>query len=100
MLITWSKSDGLSMYYNTELKDNDSSGEVSEINPRAVVPEQLNLNIGRNVNGEGSAFYAKFTIGSLAVFDEFIPTQQISAVYEYFKVTSKFYLWDCDFKGH
>ena len=77
------------MYFNTEMKVSDPVGQPSEINPRSVVHEQLNLNIGRNVNGEGSAFFAKFGIASLAVFDEYIPTQQISAVYQYFKITSK-----------
>ena len=75
---TWSESEGLSLYENDVLKASDALGKTEASRP--VNAAQTNLCIGGRVPNVFGSDFAKFSIKSLAVFDECIPSSEAGRV--------------------
>lgn len=71
------------MYENGALKASDTVGKVVE--PRQINSAQTNLCIGGRVPNVFGSDFAKFAMKSLAVFDETIPSKDISSVGSFYR---------------
>ena len=80
---TWSESEGLSMYENDVLQSSDALGKAEASRPTNAA--QTNLCIGGRVPNVFGSDFAKFSIKSLAVFDESIPSAHASSVASFYR---------------
>lgn len=80
---TWSEPEGLSLYENGVLKNSDALGKVEA--PRPVNAAQTNLCIGGRVPNVFGSDFAKFSMKSLAIFDETIPSAHTSSVSSFYR---------------
>lgn len=80
---TWSEVEGLSLYQNDVLKASDALGKQEPSRPINVA--QTNLCIGGRVPNVFGSDFAKFSMKSLAVFDECIPAAHTGSVASFYK---------------
>lgn len=80
---TWGEVEGLSLYENDVLQASDAQGKQEESRPINVA--QTNLCIGGRVPNVFGSDFAKFSIKSLAVFDECIPAARTGTVASFYK---------------
>lgn len=80
---TWSEVDGLSLYQNEVLKGTDAQGKQEPSRPTNAA--QTNFCIGGRVPNVFGSDFAKFSIKSLAVFDECIPAAHTGSVASFYK---------------
>ena len=71
------------MYENGVLKASDAVGKIVE--PRQINSAQTNLCIGGRVPNVFGSDFAKFAMKSLAVFDQTIPSQDVSSVGSFYR---------------
>ena len=75
--------DGLSLYQNEVLKGTDAQGKQEPSRPTNAA--QTNFCIGGRVPNVFGSDFAKFSIKSLAVFDECIPAAHTGSVASFYK---------------
>ena len=75
--------EGLSLYQNNVLQASDAQGKQEASRPINVA--QTNLCIGGRVPNVFGSDFAKFSIKSLAVFDECIPAAHTGTVATFYK---------------
>ena len=80
---SWSESEGLSVYENDVLEGSDALGKAEESRP--INAAQTNLCIGGRVPNVFGSDFAKFSMKSLAVFDESIPSAHTSSVASFYR---------------
>ncbi|XP_031555970.1 uncharacterized protein LOC116292758 [Actinia tenebrosa] len=96
LLITWNRNEGVKMYVDNQMKSSTRNGKP---NPdKQPTTKQINLNVGRNVNGLSAPMNGMFKMASLVVFNTYIPTQMIAPISNYFskplatRPSSKYYI--------
>nr|XP_058946642.1 uncharacterized protein LOC131774603 [Pocillopora verrucosa] len=93
---TWSEVDGLSLYQNEVLKATDAQGKQEPARPTNAA--QTNFCVGGRVPNVFGSDFAKFSMKSLAVFDECIPAPHTGSVASFYKdydgsgAPAKFYI--------
>ena len=80
---TWSEVDGLSLYQNEVLKATDAQGKQEPARPTNAA--QTNFCVGGRVPNVFGSDFAKFSMKSLAVFDECIPAPHTGSVASFYK---------------
>ena len=87
LLVTWSRNDGVKMYVDNQMRSSARNGSP---NPeKRPTQEQINLSIGRNINGISAPMNGMFKMASLVVFNTYIQTQLIASVCNYFSKPRK-----------
>lgn len=87
VLITWNRNEGVKIYVDNQMKSLARNGKPNpEKRPTA---EQINLSVGRNINGISAAMNGMFKMSSLVVFNTHIQTNMIAPVSNYFSKSRK-----------
>ena len=80
---TWSGTEGVSLYANDVLQASDAIGKVEA--SRQINAAQTNLCIGGRVPSVFGSDFAKFSMKSLAIFDEAIPSSEAGAMAAFYR---------------
>ena len=80
---TWSGTEGVSLYANDVLQASDAIGKVEA--SRQINAAQTNLCIGGRVPSVFGSDFAKFSMKSLAIFDETIPSSEAGTLAAFYR---------------
>lgn len=82
VLVTWSKREGMKMYYNAQLRVHDTTGKP--VSSTTVTSYKDNFVIGREVGNNGPFHPGKFDMASFTTFAGCLPQDDVNAAYIFF----------------
>lgn len=89
VMVTWKKKDGMQMYYNAQLRVQDTTGKPVSLT--TVSPYKNNFVIGREVGNNGPFHAGKFEMASFTTFAGRLPQDDVNAAYIFFWSGCKYY---------
>ena len=89
VMVTWKKKDGMKMYYNAQLRVQDTTGKPVSLT--TVSPYKNNFVIGREVGNNGPFHPGKFAMASFTTFAGRLPQDDVNAAYIFFWSGCKLY---------
>lgn len=82
VMVTWNKKEGMKMYYNAQLRVQDTTGKPTRITK--VNSFKNNFAIGREVGNNGPFHSGKFDMASFTTFAGRLPQDDVNAAYIFF----------------
>lgn len=82
VMVTWSKREGMKMYYNAQLRVHNTTGEP--VRTTALNPYKDNFVIGREVGNNGPFHPGKFDMASFTTFAGSLTQDDVNAAYIFF----------------
>lgn len=88
VMVTWSKRDGMKMFYNSQLRVHNTTG--APVPMTSVTPYKDDFVIGREVGNNGPFHPAKFYMASFTTFAGSLSQDDVNAAYIFFWSGCKF----------
>ena len=88
VMVTWSKRDGMKMFYNSQLRVHNTTG--APVSMTSVTPYKDDFVIGREVGNNGPFHPAKFYMASFTTFAGSLSQDDVNAAYIFFWSGCKF----------
>lgn len=82
VMVTWSKKEGMKMFYNAQLRVHDTTGKPTSMT--IVNPYKNNFVIGRVVGNNGPFHSGKFDMASFTTFGGRLLQDDVNAAYIFF----------------
>lgn len=87
LTVTWDNKEGLKMYRDSVLREDDDTGQPTSNS--TILDLEENLTIGRSIGKKGDMLYTSFDMSSLTTFGQALNQADIDKAFIFFSSGGK-----------